>query len=58
MKTKEPFMFDTLESNILGIEFRGKPFEFLMNLTKNKAIQLSYIDAVPPLLSENWHFTT
>lgn len=37
MKTKRPFLFDCLESNILAIEFRGKPFEFLMKQSKDKA---------------------
>jgi hypothetical protein len=36
MKTKNNFIFDCLENNLLAIEFRGKPFDYLMKLTKSK----------------------
>lgn len=60
MKIKQAFLFEGLESNIIGIQFRGKPFDFLMNLTKakNNPLEISYIDSIPQLLSQNWEFTT
>ena len=53
MKTKGAFIFDCLENNILAIEFRGKPFEFLMKQTKDKEnpLEITYIDVLPPLLA-------
>lgn len=58
LRTKRSFAFDTLENNILALEFRGKPFDFLMKLTKNKEnpLELTFIQEMPPLLSENWYF--
>lgn len=46
MRTKKNFVFDCLENNILAIEFKGKPFDFLMKQIKSKEnpLQLTFID--------------
>jgi hypothetical protein len=35
-RLKEPFLFESLESNVLFIEFRGKAFEILLKKINNK----------------------
>jgi len=35
-KTKDAFIFEGIESNVLAIEFRGKAFDFLLKKVNNK----------------------
>ena len=59
MKTENPLIFDNLETHLLTMEFRGKPFDHLMALTKRKEnpLELNFIENIPPILSESWQFT-
>lgn len=52
-------MFDSLESNVLFIEFRGKAFKILLKKINSKEdpLKLNYLEEIPPILSENWYFT-
>ena len=58
-KTKSAFLFEGIESNIISIEFRGKAFDSLLKKVNDKEspLPLSFLDIIPPLLSENWYFT-
>lgn len=40
------------------MEFRGKAFDSLLKKVndKNKPLPLSFMDAIPPLLADNWYF--
>lgn len=51
-KTKEAFLFEGIESNVLAIEFRGKAFDFLLKKVNDKIdpLPLSFLDVLPPLL--------
>ena len=58
-KIRSAFLFDGIESQIIAIQFRGKAFENLLKKVNDKQepLALSFLDVVPPLLSENWLFT-
>lgn len=52
-KLTKPILFESFENRIIAIEFRGKPFEFLLKKINDKVkpLPLNFLDAVPPLLS-------
>jgi hypothetical protein len=58
-RTRQPLLFEGIESNILAIEFRGKAFDSLLKKVNDKTqpLALSFLDLVPPLLADNWYFT-